>query len=693
MNIKENANKEVANIKEFVQKFKADMQKRAENNETDFNTEIIEYYLECMEECGEVNAPDVCVFSEGKSKLSAYDYNDETESIDLFLFVHTEDMASRVDSRVQTGFNSLQAFYDQCTKKKKPFNGAEKEFSGEVQDAINIVRESKGKVKFIRYYLLTDGVVSSEAKYAARDEDEEGVLYEYNIWDIASIYRQDQIKNGRDKIEIDFENDVKYYVQNKNSARNELVAPKIQCLKVDEENPDIDNYVAIISGDVLAKVYNQFRTLLLEKNVRAFLRNKSKVNQNIMRTIEKSPQKFFSYNNGISTTASSVELKPVGRTLYLTKLTDWQIVNGGQTTASIASASTKGGCDLSKVFVQMKICVVKDKEEYDGIVKDISTCANSQTGIKQSDFDSGEEYLVKMEKLGKEEIAPITNTKWFFERMRGQYTDTKESLGKYEAKNFKEEYPKSQVLTKLDVAKLVTIWNMRPYVACNSREKCFSSYMSSLKKEDVIDAAYWHKVVALAILYKKTSECADKRCGQNGFRTRTAAYAMSALAYITNQKLDLVYIWKNQKVQSQLEDIIDRIVVKVNNFLEQDNSRTFVKNSRCWDELKSEVENFVIPASLLISEDNEENHNEEETGIIAQANAITADCWRAMLEWAITENQLALLERRNLKSYIKRMESHRLIKTVNQAEKAIALKEKAEKLGFVVCANGEELTL
>lgn len=302
------------NIKEFAQKVKADILEQANNNETDFDTEIIEYYLECMEDSGEVSAPDVCIFSEGRSKLSAYDYNDETESIDLFLFVHTDDMASRVDSRVQTGFNCLQAFYDQCTKKKKPFNGAEEEFSGEVQDAVNIVRESKGKVKFIRYYLLTDGVVSSEAKYAVRDEDEEGVLYEYNIWDIASIYCQDQIKNGRDKIEIDFENDVKYYVQNKNSVRNELVAPKIQCLKVDEENPDIDNYVAIISGDVLAKVYNQFRTLLLEKNVRAFLRNKSKVNQKIMRTIEKSPQKFFSYNNGISTTASSVELKPVGCT-------------------------------------------------------------------------------------------------------------------------------------------------------------------------------------------------------------------------------------------------------------------------------------------------------------------------------------------------------------------------------------------
>lgn len=93
-----------------------------------------------------------------------------------------------------------------------------------------------------------------------------------------------------------------------------------------------------------------------------------------MATIKNKPEMFFSYNNGISTTASDVELKPLGRTLYLTKLTDWQIVNGGQTTASIASAQ---GCDLSKVFVQMKVSVVKNKENYSEIVKDISTCANN----------------------------------------------------------------------------------------------------------------------------------------------------------------------------------------------------------------------------------------------------------------------------------------------------------------------------
>lgn len=190
-------------------------------------------------------------------------------------------------------------------------------------------------------------------------------------------------------------------------------------MKVDDENPCVDTFLAIIPGDILAKIYNQYRSLLLEKNVRAFLHNKSKVNKSIMSTIRNKPEMFFSYNNGISTTASEVELKQTGRVQYITKLRDWQIVNGGQTTASIASAKD---CDLSKVYVQMKVSVVKDKEKYSEIVKSISKCANSQTGIKPSDFDSGEEYLIKLEKLSNDEIAPISKTKWFFERMRGQYT-------------------------------------------------------------------------------------------------------------------------------------------------------------------------------------------------------------------------------------------------------------------------------
>ena len=151
---------------------------------------------------------------------------------------------------------------------------------------------------------------------------------------------------------------------------------------------------------------------------------------------------------------------------------------------------------------------------------------------------------------------------------------------------------------------------------------------------------------------------------------------MSAIAYLTDQKLNLKYIWKNQKVQSQLEEIIEREVVKVNDFLEQDNSRSFTKNSKCWEELKAMIEGTCIPASLSTTEvDETEDYNEEEKNIIAIANAITINWWQAMLNWAKTENRLSLIERKQASNYIKRIENNRFIKIVRQAEGAIALND------------------
>ena len=452
-------------------------------------------------------------------------------------------------------------------------------------------------------------------------------------------------------------------------------------MKVDDNNPYVDTYIAIISGDVLAKIYNQYRTLLLEKNVRAFLRNKSKVNQRIMSTIKNKPEMFFSYNNGISTTASEVELKQNGRVQYLTKLKDWQIVNGGQTTASIASAKN---CDLTKVFVQMKVSVVKDKEKYDDIVKDISRSANSQTGIKPSDFDSGEEFLIKLEKLSKEEFTPVSNTKWFFERMRGQYTDIRGTLNKIEEDRFKKEFPKRNLLTKIDVAKVMVIWDMKPHIACNSREKCFASYMSGLRKnQEKIDSAYWHKVVSLSILYKNIEVCFERRCGQKGFKSRTTAYTMSAISHLTNQELDLDYIWKNEKVQPQLEEIIERLVVKVNNQLDLDNSRSFTKNSKCWDDIQEMINTETIPNSLQLSSNNNlDFYTEVEKNIIEQANAISQEYWKAVLEWDKKEKALAQIEKRAILNYIKKFDKGRFFKTINNAEKALKIKEEVESMGF-----------
>ena len=162
---------------------------------------------------------------------------------------------------------------------------------------------------------------------------------------------------------------------------------------------------------------------------------------------------------------------------------------------------------------------------------------------------------------------------------------------------------------------------------------------------------------------------------------------MAAISYLTEKKLNLAYIWKNQKVQSQLEEIIEREVVIVNDFLERDNSRSFTKNAKCWDELKEWIDGTPLPISLTTAEEDEDDYNEEEEKIISQANAISQEWWQAQYDWTKAENRLSLIERRNISGYIKRKDNGRLIKKINQAKNALALKNKAELLGFTFEAS------
>lgn len=664
-------------IKKFAQEVFETVQDTMDTYCVDYDTAITKMFIDCMEDCDEVSSPDICMFSHPRERLSAYDLNEEADSLDLFLFVRANSMTARADSKVESGFKCLRAFYDQCLKRKASFGGNESEFDSEVQEAISLIRESKGNVDVVRFYILTDGMVTITDEIDTPDKDEEGVICEYHIWDIAKLYRQEQINNGNNTIEIDFETDQRFFVKSKN---NTLVAPKIQCLKVDDDNPYVETYVAIIQGDVLAKIYNEYSSVLLEKNVRAYLRNKSKVNQRIMSTIKNKPEMFFSYNNGISTTASDVKTKGTGHTQYITQIKDWQIVNGAQTTASIACAKN---CDLSKVFVQMKVSRVRDEEKYEETVRAISLSANSQTAIKPSDFDSGDEFLVKLEKLSRKEMTPVSKQYWFFERMRGQYTDLRASCNRVEEDKFKNEYPKEKMLTKIDIARVAVIWSMKPHIACNSREKCFTSYLSSLKKNETeIDSAYWHNIIALSILYKEIEECFKTRCGQNGFKSRTTAYTMSAISYLTNQNLNLDYIWKHEKVQPQLGELIERLVVKINYQLDLDNSRSFTKNAKCWEDIKEEIKDIPVPSALFLSADDcIDDNNEEDKKIVDQANSIPIDYWKKLLEWNKVQKFLRNMEKTAVSNFVEKKDAGRIIRK-NSAEKVMAVKKKAEAFGF-----------
>ena len=89
-------------------------------------------------------------------------------------------------------------------------------------------------------------------------------------------------------------------------------------------------------GETLAKIYEKFGNRLLEKNVRVFLQARKKsVNDGIKTTIENEPGMFFCYNNGLTATACNIKKSLTNHGIAIDIIDDFQVVNGGQTTASI----------------------------------------------------------------------------------------------------------------------------------------------------------------------------------------------------------------------------------------------------------------------------------------------------------------------------------------------------------------------
>lgn len=666
-------------IKEFAKERLEYAEEASVDNGTSVETEMAKYIIACMEECGEVCSPDMCEYDQGRTRLTAYDCNDETGSLDLFLFVKSPSPAGKVAARIDTAFSCMQSFYRQAMS-KKPFGGAESDLDKNMQDAVEVIRENRDKRCLIRLFVLTDGIVARSPQTSYSLEGDDGIIREFEVWDISRVYRMERLKNGVEGIEIDFANTSVNAVAEGGKPR------LLPCLKVDDANPDVVSYLAAIPGCTLARIYSEYRQMLLEKNVRTYLRNKSKVNRQIENTLRKDPTRFFAYNNGISATVKSIEFGSGGSEYAPTikKIDDLQIVNGGQTTATIAEMA-KDGVDLSNVYVAMKISVVKNEERYGEIVKAISTSANSQAGIKKSDFDSGDEQLKEIEKISRSEKTPTDGTKWYFERMRGQYTDEKNSLVGYDKKIFTEDYPKKQMVSKTDIATVAVLWAGRPNIGCYSREKCFEVYIKTLRKsETVIDTSYFHDMIALCILHRSIDESARVICQKGDFVSRVVAYAMAAIAELSDRKLDLCYIWEKQRVQPELQNHIERAIGIARAHLERDNTRSYARSAACWAEMREGLENAARIGGMLLR-DGTESHtacDDDGESDIREANAINAQTWAMVYRWALEEDRLDVMQRKYAANYFNIMDKRGGIKRTAQARKALELMEIVKKKGF-----------
>ena len=670
------------NIKDFAIKFQENVKMAVENGDTDQDQELASEILEYIVDNGEVNAPELCIFQKTRTRITAYDYNDEAESLDLFYLIKADTLLGRVNkSKIDQGFNYLMSFYRE-SKNGTLLKSVSINATDEITEVAKLVQSTKGKINQLRLYIITDGLTDPDAAGAAVESDDGEYIIEYNVWDMQRVYQQHNIRTGKEKVEIDFQ--IEYNT-------------KLQCLKMNEENSYVDAYMAIISGATLAKIYKKYHQVLLEKNVRTFLQFKGKVNKNIRKTLREEPDMFFSYNNGICTTASGIEVIRKDRTLYMTRLFDWQIVNGGQTTAAIAASLNDREVDLNKVFVPMKISVIRNLENRDEMVKAISFSTNSQTAIKNSDFSANEPYLIDLEKFSRSEWVPNGNSKpvckWYFERTRGQYLDQLSQLSGFNEKSFKREYPKNQKINKTDIAKYEASWNMQPYNVCRGAEANYTIFVTEIKREKpMVTGNYYKHIIAKCILFN-TIDSIVKSKKLGGYKANMNAYIMAAISFLSDKNLNMTYIWENQMLQQDIIDRIEELIPLVWTHLtetsiggsQSPNVGEWSRKPECWNRLKLKLGDYdKFGQELMQTETNEDGTylNEAQQNKIQEAEAIEPNFWFALANWAKAGDLLTPMDRKAAYNFGTMRSRNRTFKSLKQAQYAIKIVEMAQELGF-----------
>ncbi len=431
--------------------------------------------------------------------------------------------------------------------------------------------EAKDSLTTIRLFFITDGV----ARSLELDEEKfPGVEVRYVVWDLDKLSR---LRVGhREVIELDFVNDYD---------------GAIPCLKMADPTGEYQTFLAFLPAPLLARIYGEHGQRLLERNVRAFLQAKGKINRGLQKTLQEEPHRFLAYNNGLCCTAAEVRMSS-GK---LEWLKDFQIVNGGQTTASIYHALKKDKVDVSQVMVQVKLTVLKDPAKVPEIVPLISRYANSQNKVNGADFAANGPFHHTLEQLSRTVWAPAASglergTHWYYERARGSHADDKARQGNAtQRRRWETENPTQQKFTKTDLAKFEHAWLGLPHLVCLGAEKNFNKLAERMEDdgEPVVDQNYFKHAVAKVILWR-TSEKLFDTLELLQFRAQSVAYAMAWLAEHSGRRINLDRVWNEQRISPALCEGIKAVCAAAHKHIasQDGNPSEASKRESCWREFR-----------------------------------------------------------------------------------------------------------
>jgi len=675
-------------LEEFAKDLQQDVIAAAEVEDTqDFaENAFTRRMLEYLAEAGELGDAEVCHYQHHGMKVNGYELNLEEESLDLAISIYSGECPptrvekAKIDAAVRhlTTFlkRSIQGLHERMEESDPAFGLAQPihQFCG-----------SGERFARIRFLLFTDGIVNVDR--LPEPEETAAGQATIQVWDIERLYRWYTSGHELEEIEVDF--------AGKHGG-------PIPCIPVDEPGADYETFLAAIPAATLVSVYGQYGPRLLERNVRSFLQLKGDVNKGIRRTIVENPQRFLAYNNGITVTAAEVTLvRQEEGTPAVAHARDLQIVNGGQTTASLFRAARKDGADLGAIHVPMKLSVVRDPANLDGFVADISRFANSQNKVSLADLSANDPFHRRIEELSRTVWAPPASgsqrqTRWFYERARGQYADARAREGTpARAKAFEQTHPRSQMFTKTDLAKYENTWMQRPHVVSKGAQKNFLAFTEDVAKRGGFapDERYFRHTIAKAILYRRAERIVHGQA-YGGYRANIVSYTLSWLSHATEQRIDLEDVWQRQSLTQALEAMIATVSKHVHDMITTPpggrNVTEWCKSEGCWNrcrdlpiEVSPELGRELIAVGRPGERRNEDidQPDEEDRARIERVKAISAETWFKVSNWAKETNNL-LPWQRALAFSMGRLAAREKSPSRKQAQQGLRLYEEASRLGF-----------
>jgi hypothetical protein len=560
------------------------------------------------------------------------------------------------------------------------------------------------KINRIRLHIFSNLTLSSRFREELLD-DIAGIPVERHIWDLQRLAALYESSREREAVHIDLE---------------ELGGMAIPCLEA-ARSDDLRSYLCVVQGDQLANLFDRYGSRLLEGNVRSFPGMKGGVNRGIRGTIQDAPDLFFAYNNGIAATASDVTVESRGGQMVITGLTDLQIVNGGQTTASILNARKKDRLSLKGVSVQLKLTRVRP-EQAQNLIPRIAEFANTQNKVAAADFFANHPFHRRMEEISRRLLTPARagqriQSKWFYERSRGQYQNERLYLSGSRQTAFESEYPPAQLMSKTDLAKYAHTWGEKPHWVSLGAQKNFSRFAAqfSSKSADMTEAEYWERIspeygdgyfrtmVAVALVWKKMEEIVDAGRGswyEGGYRANIVTYTVAKLFHDVRkagEEIDLERIWTKQdagpEVTSRLEQLAERVQESL--LLPPPGVRNvgeWSKKEDCWKSIAAmqlpwdgSVRSIAVPKSRFEekkAEDRKQGLVDDGIGLQTSLLELTmAGYWTALHAWSrktthLSAPDLALvLKASTPQGFLK-------ITQAKDQKKLALLKKSAEDEGF-----------